>query len=77
MKPDERLKSALQSIARREVPETVNLWPQLASALEQKEIKTMKPARKLLWTVLLVLLALALVSGVAYALYNYFRGDVG
>lgn len=77
MKSDERLKSALQSIARREVPETVNLWPQLATHLEQKEIKTMKPARKLLWTVLLVLLALALVSGVAYALYNYFRGDVG
>lgn len=77
MKSDERLKSALQSIAGREVPETVNLWPQLATHLEQKEIKTMKPTRKLLWTVLLVLLALALVSGVAYALYSYFRGDVG
>lgn len=77
MNPAERLKSALESIARREVPETANLWPQLATQLAKKEIKTMKPALKAIWMVLLVLLALALVSGAAYALYNYFRGDVG
>lgn len=77
MKPAERLKFALESIARREVPETANLWPQLATQLAEKEIRTMKPSLKIIWMVLLVLLALALVSGAAYALYNYFRGDAG
>ncbi|MFN3309838.1 MAG: hypothetical protein ACK44E_11590, partial [Anaerolineales bacterium] len=77
MKPAERLKSALHAIARREVPETVNLWPQLATYLEQKESKIMQPSPKILWMILLVLLTLALVSGAAYALYNAFKGDAG
>ncbi len=77
MKPAERLKAALHAIARREVPETVNLWPQLATYLEQKESKIMQPSPRVLWMILLVLLALALVSGAAYALYNAFKGDAG
>jgi hypothetical protein len=74
---DERLKTALQAIARREVAETTNIWPQIAARLKQKEMVTMKPKLKILWTALLVLLGLALISGVAYALYNYFKGDAG
>ncbi|PWH16562.1 MAG: hypothetical protein DDG59_09350 [Anaerolineae bacterium] len=77
MKPDERLTAALQAIARQEVPDTVNLWPQLATHLEQTEMKTMKPTLKIIALLLLVLLTLALVSGAAYALYQYLRGDAG
>lgn len=77
MNTDEHLKSALQAIARREVPEDTNLLPQIAAHFKQKETVPMKSKRKLIWTVLLVLLGLALVSGAAYALYNYFSGDAG
>ncbi len=77
MKPDERLKTALQSIAHREVPETTDLWQQIANRLEKKEMRSMKPALKPLWILVLVLLALMLVSGAAYALYTYFLGDAG
>ena len=77
MNTEERLKVALQTIARREVPERTNLWPQIAARLEQKEMTDMKPQWKLIWTLLLVLIGLALISGAAYALYHYFRGDAG
>ncbi len=77
MNADEHLKSALQAIAHREVPEDTTLLPQIAAHLKQKETVPMKHKLKLIWTVLLVLLGLALVSGAAYALYNYFSGDAG
>ncbi len=77
MNADEHLKSALQAIARREVPENTNLLPQIAAHLKPKETVPMKPKLKVLWTVLLVLLGLALVSGAAYALYTHFSGDAG
>lgn len=77
MNAEERLKAALQTIARREVPECTNLWPQIAARLEQKETTDMRPQWRFIWTVLLVLIGLALISGAAYALYHYFRGDAG
>lgn len=77
MKSNERLKLALEALARQEVPETINLWPKLLSRLEKKELVTMKPAFKAIWIVLFVFLILLVVSGVAYALYTYFMGDAG
>ncbi|NPV87733.1 MAG: hypothetical protein HPY45_17175 [Anaerolineae bacterium] len=77
MNAEERLKMALQSIARREVPDHTNLWPQIAARLEQKEMTNMRPQWRLIWTILLVLIGLALISGAAYALYHYFRDDAG
>lgn len=77
MSANKQLKTALETIAHQEVPETVNLWHQIAVHLEQKETIRMKPRFKLIWTVLLVLLGLALATTAGYALYNYFKGDAG
>lgn len=66
-----KIHSALESIARRDVSDNTNLWPQIAARIEQKD-KVMHPKFKLAWTVLLTLLALALATTAAYAVYRYF-----
>jgi len=63
----ERMKTALESIARRNVPEDTNLWPRIASRIERKTIvQTLRAKPALLFLVLL--LALTLLTGVAYAI---------
>src|SRR5688572_783775 len=67
-----RIHSALESIARRDIPENTNLWPQIAARIERKDAVNMNPRFKLAWTVVLVLLGLILATTAAYAIYRYF-----
>src|SRR5688572_18273680 len=67
-----RIHSALESIARRDIPENTNLWPQIAARIERKDAVNMNPRFKLAWTVVLVLLGLILATTAAYAVYRYF-----
>jgi hypothetical protein len=64
---ENRLKEMLESIAQRNVPETINIWPQIAPKVERKNFMQTVRARPAL-AMLLVLLALALLSTVAYAI---------
>jgi hypothetical protein len=64
---ENRMKDVLESITQRNVPEDVNIWPEIAAKLERKnfmQIVRTHPA----FALLLVLLALALLSSVAYAI---------
>ncbi len=64
---EERMKTALESVARRGVPENTNLWPRIAARIERKTImQTLRAKPALLFLVLL--LALTLLTGVAYAI---------
>ncbi len=67
-----KIHSALESIARRDIPENANLWPQIAARIERKDTRNMNPRLKLAWTVVLVLLGLILATTAAYAVYRYF-----
>ena len=62
-----RMKDALENISRRAVPEDLNLMPRIAAQLERKSLVTTLRARPML-TIILVLLALILISGVAFAI---------
>jgi hypothetical protein len=64
---EERMKEALDSITRRDVPDDANLWPRIASQLNERNslMQTLRARPVLL--ALVVLLLLALLSGVAYA----------
>lgn len=64
---DKRMKDALESIARRGVPENTNLWPALAARLERKSPMTTLRSRPLL-AMLIALLVLLTLSGAVYAL---------
>jgi len=63
--------SALDYIARRDIPDRTDLWPQIAARIERKDTR-MNPKIKLAWTVVLVLLGLILATTAAYAVYRYF-----
>ena len=64
---EKRMKDALESIARRGVPENTNLWPELAARLERKSPMTTLRSRPFLAMLIALVVVLAL-SGVAYAL---------
>jgi hypothetical protein len=64
---DKRMKTTLENIARRAVPEDINLMPDIAAQLQRRTFMSILRARPVL-AVLLVLLALVLLSGVAYAI---------
>ncbi|MBK7453648.1 MAG: PD40 domain-containing protein [Anaerolineales bacterium] len=64
---DNRMKDALENIARRGVPENTNLMPRIAAQLERKSPMTILRARPLV-AVLIALLILLALSGVAYAI---------
>ncbi len=64
---DKRMKDALENIARRGVPEDVNLMPYIAARLERKTLMMTLRARPILMT-LVILLALTLLTGAVYAL---------
>lgn len=64
---DKRMKSVLENIASRAVSEDANLMPKIAAQLERRSFMNTLRARPVL-AVFLVLLALVLLSGVAYAI---------
>lgn len=64
---ENRMKDALESIARRGVPDDVNLMPNIAARLERKSLMQTFRARPVL-AALLILLTLALLSGAVYAI---------
>lgn len=63
---EKQMKDALESIARRAIPDDVNLMPAITARLERKSFMTTLRTKPVLMT-LLVLLALAVLTGVAYA----------
>ena len=65
---DESIRKSLESIARSNIPENMNLWPRLAARIEHKGMLPISTKWKLVWTILLVLLGLSAVTGVVYAL---------
>lgn len=64
---DKQMKSILENIASRAVPEDVNLMPEITAQLQRRSFMNTLRTRPVL-AVLLVLLALVLLSGVAYAI---------
>ena len=64
---DKQMKSVLENIASRAVPEDVNLMPEIAAQLQRRSFMNTLRTRPVL-AVLLVLLALVLLGGVAYAI---------
>lgn len=66
---DNRMKDALENIARRGVPENTNLWPNIAARLERKTFMQTLRTRPV-WFIVLVVLALMAFTGVAYAIGN-------
>ena len=63
-----RMKDALENIARRGVPENTNLWPRIAADVNKRKsfMKTLS-ARPVL-AIMLALLVILLMTGVAYAI---------
>jgi len=61
-----QMKAVLDSIAQRDIPENINIWPQIAAKVERKNFMRTVRTRPA-FALLLVLLALAFISGVAYA----------
>lgn len=81
---EKRMKDALEAIARRGVPEDLNLMPSIAARLEGRTLMTTLRARPIL-LILTILLALTLLTGVAYAIgrltgfvpgFGFAAGDV-
>jgi hypothetical protein len=64
---DNRMKDALENLARRGVPESTNLWPNISARLERKPPMMTLRSRPVVM-ILVVLLTLLALSGVAYAL---------
>jgi hypothetical protein len=64
---EDRMKDVLGFIAQREVPDEMNLWPQIAERVERKTVMQTVRTRPVL-ALVIVLLALALLSSVAYAI---------
>ena len=64
---EDRMKDALENIARRGIPENINLWPRIEARLDNRSsfMQTLR-ARPMMVT-LIVLLALSLLTGVVYA----------
>ncbi len=68
-----RLKTALDFISQRDIPDNMNLWPRIAARLERKGTRVMDAKLKLAWIVVLIILGLILATGVAFAIYHYFN----
>jgi hypothetical protein len=65
---DNRMKDALENIARRGVPENTNLWPRIESRLEQGNSFMQTLRARPVMVIVIVLLALSLLTGVVYAI---------
>ena len=64
---DDHMKAVLESIAQRGVSDDVNLWPHVAEKVERKTFMQTVRTRPV-FALVIVLLALALLSSVAYAI---------
>lgn len=69
---DRQLKAALHDIAHRDVPDSADLWPRLQPLVGRREISIARRFR-LSWSIALLILALVVLTTVAYALYRYFN----
>lgn len=67
---DSRVKTALQAIARRGVPDDTNLWPRIQSRMPKGPLP-MNWQTKWSWSLVWLILALVLLTTAAYALYHY------
>jgi len=67
MTREERLQQALEGIAARQIPETTNLWPRLAERLEERKSLMQNLRARPALALFILLLALALLTGAAYA----------
>lgn len=67
---DDHIKDALEGIARRAVPDDVNLWPRIAAQLDGKSALAQPYRTRPLTFVLIVILILLMLTGVAYAIGN-------
>jgi hypothetical protein len=61
-----RMKDALENIARRGIPENTNIWPRLSARLERKSLTQTIRTRPVL--IVIVVVTFLLLSGVVYAL---------
>lgn len=71
------LKSALEDIARRAVPQDLNLWREIGPRLEQGIPRSARTRYKLSTSVAIVLAALLLAVTAAYAYYMFLESDAG
>ncbi|MBN2007047.1 MAG: hypothetical protein JXA21_27095 [Anaerolineae bacterium] len=67
-----RLKTTLETIARRGIPEDTNVWPQIAARIEKKDVQIMNMRTRFAWITIVILLGLLLTTGIAYAIRRYF-----
>src|SRR5215208_6486636 len=65
---ENRMKDVLDSIVQRDIPTTVNLWPHIVEKVERRNGVMQMFYRRPALALFLVLLALALLSSVAYAI---------
>ena len=64
---NDRMKNALENIARRGIPENTNLMPRIAAQLERKSPMTTLRSRPFV-AILIAIFILLTLSGVAYAI---------
>lgn len=76
---DNRMKDALENIARRGVPENTNLWPRIEARLEKRIFPMISLRQRPIVAILIALLFLLIASGVVYAISRSlgFSPEVG
>src|SRR5574341_1371891 len=67
---EDRMKQALESIARLAVPEDTNLWPHIAARLDEGKPLMQTVRTRPLLIIIIAVLVLLLLTGVAYAIGN-------
>jgi hypothetical protein len=67
---DDRIKDAFERIARRDVPDDLNLWPSIAVRLDRRNALLHSYRTRPLTLVLIVVLILLMLTGIAYAIGN-------
>ena len=65
---DNRMKDALENIARRGVPENTNLWPRIKSRIDQRNSFMQNLRARPVMAIVIVMFALSLLTGVVYAI---------
>lgn len=68
----EQLNNAIDEIARSNIPDDLNLWPQIAARIEKRNILMQTLRVKPILIVLLLLLIMIFLSGIAYAVTHLF-----
>lgn len=70
MNQEKKISQALNRISQENVPENVNLWPNIARRIQQEPRAASRSRRRLSWAFVMALLALAIVSTAAYAFFR-------